>query len=82
MGGDAWAGEPGSGSGVANLFTGAGLPGHEHRQILRSAQWGLAAMPAPISFGPSASRRRLGHAQPVSCSAGGVWRPRVNRPVA
>lgn len=25
--------------------------GHEHRQILRSAQWGLAAMPGPISFG-------------------------------
>jgi hypothetical protein len=23
----------------------------EDRQILRSAQWGLAAMPAPISFG-------------------------------
>jgi hypothetical protein len=28
-------------------------PGYEHRQILRSAQWGLAAMPAPISFGRS-----------------------------
>jgi hypothetical protein len=27
-------------------------PGYEHRQILRSAQWGLAAMPAPISFVP------------------------------
>ena len=25
-------------------------PSYEHRQILRSAQWGLAAMPAPISF--------------------------------
>jgi hypothetical protein len=30
-------------------------PGYEHRHILRSAQWGLAAMPAPISFGASVS---------------------------
>jgi hypothetical protein len=28
----------------------------EYRQILRSAQWGLAAMPAPISLGGSDSR--------------------------
>jgi hypothetical protein len=34
-------------------------PGYEYRQILRSAQWGLAAMPAPISFGP---RRKAGRA--------------------
>jgi hypothetical protein len=27
-------------------------PGYEHRHILRSAQWGLAAMPAPISVVP------------------------------
>src|SRR5690348_18285902 len=30
-------------------------PGYEYRHILRSAQWGLAAMPAPISFGPPKS---------------------------
>ena len=34
----------------------------EHRQILRSAQWGLAAMPAPISFGQS------------RCCGGAPWR--------
>ena len=28
------------------------------RQILRSAQWGLAAMPAPISYVASAGRNR------------------------
>ena len=27
-------------------------PGYEYRHILRSAHWGLAAMPAPISYGP------------------------------
>lgn len=32
------------------LAFGLSRPGYEHRQILRSAQWGLAAMPAPISF--------------------------------
>ena len=34
------------------VFGAFGLPGpgYEHRHILRSAQWGLAAMPAPISY--------------------------------
>ena len=33
-------------------------PGYEYRQILRSAQWGLAAMPAPISVAADESPYR------------------------
>ena len=41
-------------------------PGYEHRQILRSAQWGLAAMPAPISFQASRCAGCLQRSSPLS----------------
>jgi hypothetical protein len=45
-------------------------PGYEYRQILRSAQWGLAAMPAPISFG-----QRENPGAPPSRGPSGMPRP-------
>jgi hypothetical protein len=51
-------------------------PGYEYRQILRSAQWGLAAMPAPISFGPRRTVRRAAR------SARNNARPPTIRPIA
>jgi hypothetical protein len=49
------------------LAFGLSGPGYEHRQILRSAQWGLAAMPAPISVWECRDGRGSRGDQPPNC---------------